>query len=137
MGRSRTAQRDHRRRWPSAASTSTNWPNRRASPTPIRSTCSAISPSTRRLRTRRERAQRLEAERKDFFDSYGPEARQMLDELLEKYAEHGDAQFVLPDVLKVPPISAHGHPARSSGCSAAPTSCAQAVNELQGLLYAA
>ena len=39
---------------------------------------------------------------------YGPEARQILDELLEKYAEHGDAQFVLPDVLKVPPISEHG-----------------------------
>ena len=33
----------------------------------------------------------------------------MLDELLEKYAEHGDAQFVLPDVLKVPPISDHGN----------------------------
>ena len=60
------------------------------------------------LRTRRERAQRLRAERKDFFDQYGPEARQILDELLEKYAEHGDAQFVLPDVLKVPPICTHG-----------------------------
>ena len=32
----------------------------------------------------------------------------MLEELLEKYAEHGDAQFVLPDVLRVPPISNHG-----------------------------
>ena len=42
------------------------------------------------LRTRRERAQRLRSERKDFFDRYGPEARQILDELLEKYAEHGD-----------------------------------------------
>ena len=39
-----------------------------------------------------------------------PEARQILDELLEKYAEHGDAQFVLPDVLHVPPISGHGQP---------------------------
>ena len=60
------------------------------------------------LRTRRERAQRLRETSKDFFDRYGPEARQILEELLEKYAEHGDAQFVLPDVLKVPPLSTHG-----------------------------
>src|SRR6185436_5519068 len=60
------------------------------------------------LRTRRERAQRLRSERKDFFEQHGPEARQILDELLEKYAEHGAAQFVLPDVLKVPPVSDHG-----------------------------
>ncbi|WXC82206.1 DEAD/DEAH box helicase family protein [Bradyrhizobium septentrionale] len=57
------------------------------------------------LRTRRERAQRLRQERKDFFEKYSPEAREILDELLEKYAQHGDAQFVLPDVLHVPPIS--------------------------------
>ena len=43
------------------------------------------------LRTRRERAERLRHERKDFFDNYGPEARQILDELLEKYAEYGAA----------------------------------------------
>jgi type I restriction enzyme R subunit len=62
------------------------------------------------LRTRRERAQRLKQERKDFFETYSPEARQILDELLEKYAQHGDAQFVRPDVLHVPPISDHGNP---------------------------
>jgi type I restriction enzyme R subunit len=62
------------------------------------------------LRTRRERAQRLRQDRKDFFERYSPEARQILDELLEKYAQHGDAQFVLPDVLHVPPISDHGNP---------------------------
>src|SRR5213596_3258414 len=60
------------------------------------------------LRTRRERAQRLRETRKDFFDRYTPEAREVLDELVEKYAEHGDAQFVLPDVLHVPPLSRHG-----------------------------
>jgi type I restriction enzyme R subunit len=41
------------------------------------------------LRTRRERAQKLKSERKDYFDKFSPEARQILDELLEKYAEHG------------------------------------------------
>jgi type I restriction enzyme R subunit len=60
------------------------------------------------LRTRRERAQRLKSERKDFFERYSPGVREILDELLEKYAEHGDAQFLLPDVLRIPPISTHG-----------------------------
>src|SRR5205814_1490603 len=61
------------------------------------------------LRTRRERAERLRKEKKDFFDRYAPAARAVLNELLEKYAEHGTAQFVLPDVLGVPPLSEHGN----------------------------
>jgi type I restriction enzyme R subunit len=87
------------------------------------------------LRTRCERAQRLRQERKDFFDSYGPEARQVLDELLEKYAEHGDAQFVLPEVLRVPPISNHGQPVEIMRLFGGPDEMRKAVNDLQGLLY--
>jgi type I restriction enzyme R subunit len=87
------------------------------------------------LRTRRERAQRLKSERKDYFDRFSPEARQVLDELLEKYAEFGDAQFVLPDVLKVPPISTHGQPAEIIKLFGGPDQLRQAVNDLQGLLY--
>lgn len=87
------------------------------------------------LRTRRERAQRLKAERKDYFEKFSPEARQVLDELLEKYAEHGDAQFVLPDVLKVPPISTHGQPAEIIKLFGGPDELRRAVTDLQGLLY--
>jgi type I restriction enzyme R subunit len=87
------------------------------------------------LRTRRERAQRLRQERRDFFDSYGPEARKVLDELLEKYAEHGDAQFVLPDVLRIPPISSHGQPAEIIQLFGGADELRKAVNDLQGLLY--
>jgi len=87
------------------------------------------------LRTRRERAQRLKQQRKDFFEQYSPEARQILDELLEKYAQHGDAQFVLPDVLHVPPISSHGQPAEIIRLFGGPDQLRQAVNNLQGLLY--
>lgn len=60
------------------------------------------------LRTRRERAESLRENKKDFFTQYGPKARQILEELLEEYAEHGAAQFVLSDVLKVPPVCTHG-----------------------------
>jgi type I restriction enzyme R subunit len=87
------------------------------------------------LRTRRERAQRLKQERKDFFEKYSPEARQILCELLEKYAQHGDAQFVLPDVLHVPPISEHGKPGEIIRLFGGPESLRQAVNDLQVILY--
>lgn len=89
------------------------------------------------LRTRRERAQRLRATRKDLFEKYGPDARQVLEELLEKYAEHGDAQFKLPDVLHVPPISDHGRPAEIIRIFGGPDQLREAVNELQTELYAA
>ncbi|MBV8226514.1 MAG: DEAD/DEAH box helicase, partial [Verrucomicrobia bacterium] len=89
------------------------------------------------LRSRRERAARLRTERKDFFDRYGPEAHAILDELLEKYAEHGTAQFVLPDILRVPPISDHGQPGEIIRIFGGPEQLRQAVTELQTLLYAA
>jgi len=89
------------------------------------------------LRTRRERAQQLKQNRPDFFARYGPEARQLLDELLEKYAAHGDAQFVLPDVLKVPPLSNHGQVTDIIRLFGGPEQLRTAVHELQQYLYAA
>jgi type I restriction enzyme R subunit len=89
------------------------------------------------LRTRRERADRLRNEKKDFFDYYGPEARTILNELLEKYAEHGTAQFVIPDVLKVPPLSEHGNVREIAGLFGGAQELRDAVYELQRLLYAA
>lgn len=89
------------------------------------------------LRTRRERAQQLRQDRPDFFQRFGPEARQILDELLEKYADHGDAQFVLPDVLKVPPLSAHGQVSDIIRLFGGPEQLRAAVSELQSHLYAA
>ena len=88
------------------------------------------------LRTRRERAQRLKSERKDFWDRFGSEARTVLEELLDKYAEHGDAQFVLPDVLRVPPISGHGQPAEIIQLFGGAAQLRAAVTDLQNLLYA-
>jgi type I restriction enzyme R subunit len=89
------------------------------------------------LRTRRERAQRLRETRPDFFNRYGPEARQILDDLLEKYAVYGDAQFVLPDVLHVPPISEHGTVADIVTMFGGADQLRNAVTELQQHLYAA
>lgn len=86
------------------------------------------------LRTRRERAERL---RKDFFDQYGPEAGAILHELLEKYADHGTAQFAVPDVLEVPPISQHGNVVEIAAKFGGTEKLVEAVHRLQTLLYAA
>jgi type I restriction enzyme R subunit len=89
------------------------------------------------LRTRRERADRLRRDKKDFFDQYGPEARVILNELLDKYADYGTAQFIIPDVLKVPPISEHGNVIEIASFFGGPEKLKEAVNQLQTLLYAA
>jgi type I restriction enzyme R subunit len=89
------------------------------------------------LRTRRERAQRLRAERKDFFEQFGPEARRILDELLDKYTDYGTAQFAVPDILEVPPISRHGTIREIAGYFGGAGKLAEAVQHMQTLLYAA
>ncbi len=89
------------------------------------------------LRTRRERADRVKKEEKSFFDKYGPDARAILADLLEKYAEHGTAQFVIPDVLKIPPISERGNVIEIAQLFGGPEKLKEAVDQLQSLLYAA
>ena len=44
-----------------------------------------------------------------FLQQFGPDASQVLDALIEKYAEHGSAQFKLPEVLEVPPFNEWGN----------------------------
>lgn len=89
------------------------------------------------LRTRRECADRLRRERKDSFDQYSPEAKGVLNDLLEKYAAHGTAQFLIPDVLKIPPISERGNVMEIARLFGGPDQLREAVNALQTLLYVA
>jgi type I restriction enzyme, R subunit len=89
------------------------------------------------LRTRRERADSLRLDKKDFFERYGPEARSILNELLDKYAKHGTAQFIIPDVLEVQPLSGYGNAIEIAKFFGGATELRAAVNELQNLLYAA
>jgi type I restriction enzyme R subunit len=89
------------------------------------------------LRTRRERADDLRNKKKDFFAQYKGDARSILDELLEKYAEHGVAQFTIPDVLKLEPISRRGNVMEIASFFGGPTKLREAVNQLQTLLYSA
>ncbi len=89
------------------------------------------------LRTRRERADLLRREKTDFFDRYGPQARAVLDDLLDKYTAHGTAQFIMPDALKVPPLSDYGNVREIAGIFGGFDQLRAAVDQLQSLLYAA
>lgn len=89
------------------------------------------------LRTRRQRAERLASAHEDFFDQYGPEAREVLRELVEKYADHGLEQLRLPDVLKVLPLSSHGNPSEIASLFGGAQELREAVDQLEELLYAA
>ncbi len=86
--------------------------------------------------TRRQRADRLKKQQAAFFAYYAPEAREILSDLLEKYAADGELQFTLPDVLKVPPISGHGNVNEIMGKFGGADNLRNAVDQLQSLLYA-
>ena len=86
--------------------------------------------------TRRQRADRFKRQQSAFFGYFSPEAREILKDLLEKYATDGELQFTLPDVLKVPPISFHGNVNEIVGKFGGTDQLRNAVNKLQMLLYA-
>jgi hypothetical protein len=89
------------------------------------------------IRTRRERADAVRSEGKAFFGKFTNGARDVLNELLEKYVEFGTAQFQIPDILKVPPISDHGNVMEIADLFGGGDKLREAVGELQELLYVA
>lgn len=89
------------------------------------------------LATRRDRTRRIRKEHGDFFDAHQPAAREVLGQLLDKYAEYGIGQLDDLGVLEVPPISALGSPAEIAGRFGSPAALREAVEELGELLYAA
>ena len=121
----------------SAASTWSDSARSPACPTPIRSICSATSRSTGRCAPVASAPSDSPEAHEDFFDRYGADARAILEELVDKYAEHGLDQLRLPDVLKVPPLSAHGNPSEIASIFGGPEQLREAVDELEELLYAA
>jgi type I restriction enzyme R subunit len=88
------------------------------------------------LRTRRERAEMLKREKSDFFAQYGSDAREVLNAMLEKYVEYGTAQFQIPEILKVPPISERGTIPEIAALFGGAERMRTAVNEMQSFLYA-
>lgn len=88
------------------------------------------------LVTRRERAEKLRQKKANFFNTFTPAAREILDTLLEKYADYGIGEFdQLPRVLQVSPFDHYGSPYEIYQLFGGAEKMLQAVDELQKYLY--
>lgn len=85
--------------------------------------------------SRRDRANRLRREDATFLEGFVPEARAILEELLEKYAEHGIGQLDDLRVLQVPPLTEFGTPVEIAQRFGGAGKLRQAVEELEERLY--
>lgn len=84
--------------------------------------------------TRKERADQVK--KRDIFSKYGPEARKVLEALLDKYAIDGITQLENKTViLKLDPFRTMGSPAKIAKLFGGKQQYIDAVNELEDLIY--
>jgi type I restriction enzyme, R subunit len=84
-------------------------------------------------RTRRERADNVR--KRNIYDKYGPQARAVLDALLQKYQDDGVVDLGDPRILQVPPLDRIGTPMQLILEFGSREGFKHAVNELQDALY--
>lgn len=83
--------------------------------------------------TRRERAENVK--KRDVFTKYGPQARSVLDALLEKYRDEGILNLDDTNVLKIAPFNAMGSVVQLIKAFGGKGGFETAVHELQDALY--
>jgi type I restriction enzyme R subunit len=83
--------------------------------------------------TRRERAENVK--KRDVFAQYGPQARAVLDALLDKYADEGVLNLDDAKVLRIPPLDRLGTPVQLVNAFGGKAGFEQAVHALQSALY--
>jgi type I restriction enzyme R subunit len=83
--------------------------------------------------TRRERAENVR--KRDIFTKYGPQARAVLDALLEKYADEGVLNLDDANVLRVTPFTSMGSVMELVRAFGGKQSFEQAVQEMQTAIY--
>jgi type I restriction enzyme R subunit len=83
--------------------------------------------------TRRERADNVR--KHDVFTKYGPQARAVLEALLQKYQDQGVIDLGDPRVLQIPPFDAMGTPYELIKQFGTRADFLFAVNELQSAIY--
>jgi type I restriction enzyme, R subunit len=83
--------------------------------------------------TRRERAQNVR--KRDVFTKYGPQARAVLEALLQKYQDEGVLNLDDPRIFQIPPFDAMGTPLELLKRFGARADFERAVRELQSALY--
>lgn len=85
--------------------------------------------------TRRERAENVK--KRDIFGKYGDAAREVINALLDKYAELGIYDIESTEILKQNPFTKYGKPARIAALFGGSDKYRQALKELEAELYAA
>ena len=89
------------------------------------------------LVTRRERVRLLKSKSPNFLNSFTPAAREVLDALLEKYADFGLGSLSdWPKTLGVPPLSDKGTSLEIAARFGGAEPMRAAVEKMQTLLYA-
>ena len=83
--------------------------------------------------TRRERADNVR--KRDVFTKYGPQARAVLEALLQKYQDQGVIDLADPRVLQIPPFDAMGTPFELIKQFGTRADFVSAVSELQSAIY--
>ena len=85
--------------------------------------------------TRRQRAESVR--KRDVFSKYGPQARAVLDALLQKYQDQGVTDLDDPRILRVSPFDTMGTPVELLKMFGGREAFGRAVQELQSSLYSA
>lgn len=85
--------------------------------------------------TRKERSENVR--KQNYFTEYGEQARQVLEALLDKYADEGISNLEDLSVLKVDPFSQWGTPTEIIKAFGGKAQFLEAVNKLKNMLYAA
>ena len=84
--------------------------------------------------TRKERANNVK--KRDFFSKYSGDAREVLEELLEKYMNTGIYEIEKTDILKLDPFKKKGKPAKIAEYFGGKAGYIKAVKELEEAIYA-
>jgi type I restriction enzyme R subunit len=87
------------------------------------------------LRTRRERADYVRKAKKSYFDAYGPNAKEIIMMLLDKYTDFGVTQLTDPNILQIPPISLKGSPFEIAKLFGGIDKLRKVLSDLQRFLY--
>jgi len=89
------------------------------------------------LRSRRERAEAVRREYRDFLEQHGPQARQVLDYLLDKYTDYGESQLTDLRILELTDVPVRGTVIEIAGLFGGVNRLKDATRQLQNLIYAA
>ena len=83
--------------------------------------------------TRKERANNVK--KRNYFGKYEGKAREVLEALLDKYAENGILDFEKADILEIPPFNLIGKPTKIIKLFGGPEGFERAIKELEEQIY--